>query len=282
MPVLKFNQCDYDCGGKKDKRGSFRVYCKRVDPKCSRLPREEKPKPTTTIITQEHRMTSLMADMRQVIADSKVKGESQPDLTHIFKDYKPIEVQNAILLLLNDGQIKEIYPQVGEKRYITTDPRIIPPGAVKPKYRAEAKPAFPYPGGPLPHLPEYIGATPKNAEVTVTKTEIEKAITRARQHAPGEWQAEILEIALIPQMQKYLSKQNPHYTLTRVVNGYVLHPYNSPERPYTGVAYDGFRRNFYEEPLHGLRSLIWAPEESLNQVVINEWLSQDKIRFHNV
>lgn len=34
MPVLKFNQCDYDCHDKRDKRGSFRVYCRRVDPKC--------------------------------------------------------------------------------------------------------------------------------------------------------------------------------------------------------------------------------------------------------
>ena len=34
MPVLKFDQCDYNCHDKKDKRGSFRVYCRRVDPKC--------------------------------------------------------------------------------------------------------------------------------------------------------------------------------------------------------------------------------------------------------
>lgn len=34
MPVLKFNQCDYDCGSKQNKRGSFRVYCRRVDPEC--------------------------------------------------------------------------------------------------------------------------------------------------------------------------------------------------------------------------------------------------------
>ena len=35
MPVLKFNQCDYDCHGKKDKRGSFRIYCGKVDKTCS-------------------------------------------------------------------------------------------------------------------------------------------------------------------------------------------------------------------------------------------------------
>lgn len=35
MPVLKFNQCDYDCHDKKNKRGSFRVYCRKVDKTCS-------------------------------------------------------------------------------------------------------------------------------------------------------------------------------------------------------------------------------------------------------
>lgn len=34
MPVLKFNQCDYDCHGKRIKRG-FRVYCGKVDKTCS-------------------------------------------------------------------------------------------------------------------------------------------------------------------------------------------------------------------------------------------------------
>jgi len=34
MPVLKFNQCDYSCDGKRDKRGGFRVYCQRVEKQC--------------------------------------------------------------------------------------------------------------------------------------------------------------------------------------------------------------------------------------------------------
>lgn len=35
MPVLKFNQCDYNCRGKKDNRGTFRAYCGKVDKTCS-------------------------------------------------------------------------------------------------------------------------------------------------------------------------------------------------------------------------------------------------------
>lgn len=208
MPVLKFNQCNYDCEGKSDKRGMLRVYCHRIDHKCGKLPTA----PINVVVP----LPSPPSPQKAIKSDS---GRSRP--------------------------------------------------------------LFPY-SGPIPHLPEYVGATAKNAVVTVTKTEVEQAIKRAQKHAPGEWQAEILEIALIPQMQKYLEKQNPRYTLTRVVNGYVLHPWNSPDRPYASTAYDGFRRNFFEDPLHGLRSLIWSPKQSLNKAVVEEWLAQDKIRFHNV
>ena len=34
MPRLKFKNCDYDCDDMRDKRGTFRVYCRRVDKKC--------------------------------------------------------------------------------------------------------------------------------------------------------------------------------------------------------------------------------------------------------
>jgi len=34
MPRLKFKNCDYDCNDMRDKRGTFRVYCRRVDKKC--------------------------------------------------------------------------------------------------------------------------------------------------------------------------------------------------------------------------------------------------------
>ena len=33
MPKLRFKNCDYDCEGKRIKRG-FRVYCRRTDKKC--------------------------------------------------------------------------------------------------------------------------------------------------------------------------------------------------------------------------------------------------------
>lgn len=37
MPVLKFNKCDYDCSERWDKRGNFRVYCRRLDKKCQNI-----------------------------------------------------------------------------------------------------------------------------------------------------------------------------------------------------------------------------------------------------
>jgi len=37
MSTLKFNECNYSCDGKRDKRGSFRVYCRRIDPKCKQI-----------------------------------------------------------------------------------------------------------------------------------------------------------------------------------------------------------------------------------------------------
>lgn len=57
MPVLKFNQCDYDCRDKRDKRGSFRVYCRRVESECGKRVKDTKKKPWFR--KEEHELTSF-------------------------------------------------------------------------------------------------------------------------------------------------------------------------------------------------------------------------------
>ena len=51
MSTLKFNECDYNCEGKRGQRG-FRVYCRRIDPKCGRIPTSHPTEKYAPIIQQ--------------------------------------------------------------------------------------------------------------------------------------------------------------------------------------------------------------------------------------
>jgi len=65
MPVLKFNKCNYNCRDMKDKRGTFRVYCHRFDPKCKATDRL--PNTTTTQAVPTPHLLKYAPILQQVI-----------------------------------------------------------------------------------------------------------------------------------------------------------------------------------------------------------------------
>lgn len=134
MPVLKFDQCDYDCHDKQNKRGSFRVYCRRVDPKCGvsrttelepKAPQEvtapKFPYPPGPLPHLPEKIKNLAADIRIVIGNQKASGESLDNIRHIFKERKLADIMQAFNFLLADKQLVEIE----KERYIVSDPFII-------------------------------------------------------------------------------------------------------------------------------------------------------------
>jgi hypothetical protein len=106
-------------------------------------------------------------------------------------------------------------------------------------------------------------------ELSVSLPDIKKAIERANADFPGDWQAEEVEIAMVPVVRKAIVEANgPNrpFHLRRASNkrfgkGYVIEGWNSVRDDYyshsPGTAKDGLRREFY-----GVRAVedlrMWA------------------------
>jgi len=205
----------------------------------------------------------------------KGKPELSEHKLTIWKEYAARHSQAVKLAILQGKKVSpdvlEDYPEYLQLLVDTLD-----------KKKKRKFPLLPVPA--LDWLPEYVGSSPKSSRLTITKIEAVEAINKARRHVPGEWQAEVIEIAMIPKVWEHLHKLSSatNDSLKRVEGGYVLEDWNSPDRPWVGTAFDGLRRYFHTNPIQGIRMLVHGKKENVNLPAIEQWLQDSSILFHNV
>jgi len=211
----------------------------------------------------------------ETVRDMKGKPELSEHRATIYDGHAARHSQAVKLAILQGKKVSpdvlEDYPEYLQLLVDTLD-----------KKKKRKFPLLPVPA--LDWLPEYVGSSPKSSRLTITKIEAVEAINKARRHVPGEWQAEVLEIAMIPKVWEHLHNLSSatNDSLKRVEGGYVLEGWNPPERPHVSVVFDGLRRNFHTNALQGIRMLIHGDERSVNLPAVEQWLEESNVRFHNI